>query len=267
MKKLFTVIICALLLLTCAASSLAEELTAFATELTVNQDYSVYSAPDEFSPRSAENDALITAGSSYQAYGEENGWILIQYAVDEEHARFGYILAEALPEGVEIEALDWNTQYAHLMLETALTDDPLQSQSELLTLPEGQMVTVLAMMDGWVYVESEAGDWVRGFVRQDQLRYDSIYYLADHSENLATGTLAITPYGQLTLVMGVKTEDVPAAFLLKDELQDIEIGKAELTEDNDYRLDGTLPEGTTSISFIPVDEDGTQGETLFRVEW
>lgn len=267
MNKLFTVIICALLLLSCAASSLAEELTASATELTVNQDYAVYSAPDTLSPRGAENDAIITAGSSYQAYGEENGWVLIAYPVDEEHARFGYIPAEALPEGTEIGVFDWNTQNAYLMLETALTDDPLQSQSELLTLPEGQMVTVLAMMDGWVYVESGAGDWVRGFVRQDQLHYDSIYHLADHSENLATGALAITPHGQLTLVMGVKTEDAPVAFLLKDELQGIEIGTAELTEDNDYRLDGTLPEGTTSISFIPVNEDGTQGETLFRVEW
>lgn len=255
--------------LTVAPTIPAGELEAQNIHFTGGRKYEVYSAPSD-SPgvlRGGNGKAAVSTNDWIQVFGEEDGWILIQYAIDSQHMRFGYIPAESLPKNARVAPLVWDAKVAYLAQDTFLTDDPLYSQSKLLSLPQGQSVWVLATMGDWAYVESGSGDWARGFVRLEQLYTDSIYYLVDHSENLATGTLAITQSGRLTLVMGVKTAPVPAAFLLKDELQGIEIGTAKLTEYSDYRLESTLPEGTSSISFIPVDENGTQGETLFKVEW
>lgn len=255
--------------LTVAPAIPAGELEAQNIRFTGGQRYEVYSAPSDGPGvlRGGNGKAVVSTNDWIQVFGEEDGWILIQYAIDSQHMRFGYIPAESLPKNARVAPLVWDAKVAYLAQDTSLTDDPLYSQSKLLSLPQGQSVWVLATMGDWAYVESGSGDWARGFVKQELLFTDSIYYLADHSENLATGTMAITPYGRLTLVMGVKTNNVPAAFLLKDELQGIVIGTAKPIDNNDYRLEGSLPEGTTSISFIPVDENGTPGETLFRVEW
>ena len=268
MKKLLTFLLCAALLLACCATALADELEPQAV-LVADQDYPVYSAPDTVGvPRGANNDAVLPAGTEYEVFciDDEDAssiWLLIQYAVDKEHSRFGYISVDALPEDTEIEFAAWESKYAYLAQDASLTDDPLYSQSELAPLPEGQSVLVLASMGEWAYAESGSGDWVRGFVKQSMLHYDMVYYLADHSENLANGTLAVSPDGRLTLCMGLLTEDAPAAFLLKDELQGIEIGLTETSPDGDYLLEAALPDGTTSISFIPVGAE----EALFRAEW
>ena len=270
MKKLLIFIFCAALVF-CATTALADELTVQA-ELIAQQDYPVYSASGATAMRGADNDALLPAGSPFEVYdiisNDEGEWLLIQYAVDEEHSRFGYIAADALPEGVTIGHVSWEIQHAWLNEDAVLTDDPLRSGRELLALPEGQDLTVVSAMGDWAYVISMSGDWAMGFVRQDQLRYDAVYDLVDHSEGFARGLLIVTPYSDVKLAMWFDDKAVPAhAFLLKDELQGIEIGTAEPNGNNNYMLDASLPGGTTSISFIPVDADGTQGETLFRVEW
>lgn len=266
MKKRFAVILCALLIALCAVS-LAEEWTVQA-ELTADQDYPVYSAPDEMSPRGADNDAVLSAGSKFQIYQQLEDWLLIQYDVDEEHSRFGFITAEALPSGMSIASPSYGEgRWAYLTEDTILTDDPLRSQSELMSLSEGYGVFAMTTMGDWAYVQSISGDWFFGFVPQSLLSYTAVYNLRDHSEDVAIGGLAITPYDDLTLVMRITTEDAPAAFLLRDELQGVDIGIAPWIEGNWYQLKAPYPEDTTSISFIPVDESGAPGETLFRVEW
>lgn len=265
MKKCFAVMLCVLLLTLCA-SALADE-WAVQAELVADRDYPVYSAPDEMSPRGADNDAVLPAGSTFQVYDQSEDWLLIQYDVDEEHSRFGFITAEALPSGMSIPSQGWNATTAYLTEDAALTDDPLHSQSALITLPEGHSLTVWTTMGDWAYVENISGDWIYGFVPNELLSYSAVYHLADHSEGLAMGGLVIDPNGELTLAMFLPAEAAPAAVLLKDELQGIEIGTATRLGSNSYQLVAALPEGTTSISFIPVDGSGTPGETLFRVEW
>ena len=265
MKKCFAVLLCALLLALCA-SALADDWIVQA-ELVAERDYPVYSAPDEMSPRGADNDAVLPAGSGFRVYHQSEDWLLIQYDVDEEHSRFGFITADALPAGMSIASSGWHATTAYLTEDAALTDDPLHSQSALITLPEGHSLTVWTTMGDWAYVENISGDWIYGFVPNELLSYSAVYHLADHSEGLAMGGLIVDPNGDLTLAMFLPAETAPAAILLKDELQGIEIGIAERIGDNSYQLYGTLPDGTSSISFIPVDENGSRGETLFRVEW
>ena len=265
MKKCLAVMLCALLLALCA-SALADEWTVQA-ELVATQDYPVYSASDEMSPRGADNDALLPAGTTFQVYDQWEDWLLIQYDVDETRSRFGFITAEALPTDMSIPSLGGTATTAYLTEDAALTDDPLRSQSPLLALPEGHSLTVLTTMGDWAFVEDSCGDFVFGFVPNSLLSYSAVYHLAEHSEGLAMGGLILDPNGDLTLAMFLPAETAPAAILLKDELQGMEIGTAERLESNAYQLKAVLPEGTTSVSFIPVDESGVQGEALFRVEW
>lgn len=266
MKKCLAVLLCALLLMG-AASALADELTVQLV-LTAERDIPVYAVPDALSSPGTGNVTTMPAGTVYEVYTQFGDRLLIQYSIDETHARFAYVDPDVLPAGASVESLTGMARNAYLTEDTVLTDDPLQSQSELLTLPKGQVLVYLATMGDWVYVESISGDWVFGFVPQSLLTYDAFYDLADHSEGLATGMLFVTPDNDLRLAMKLTAETMPAAVLLRDELQGIDIGVAEPDDNDRYLLlDVALPEGTTSISFIPVDGQGTPGETLFRVEW
>lgn len=237
---------------------------------TGGQRYEVYSAPSNGPGvlRGANGNAAVSTNDWIQVFGEENGWILIQYAIDRDHMRFGYIPADALPKDAKVDTLTWYwAKSAYLMSDTSVTDDPLYSRSELMTLPAGSWVTALASMGDWMYIESATGDHLRGFVRQDSLRYDRVYFLSDYSENLATGVLSVTPDNSIQLTMGFEADNAPTAFLLKDELQGVEIGRAGRSAMGEYTLGAPLPAGTASISFIPVNADGSEGEALFRVEW
>lgn len=177
MKKLLTFALCALLILACAATALAHELVPQA-ERTAEQDYVVYTAPDELAPQGE----MLTLGSAFRICGLEEGWLLIQY----NDGRFGYIAA---PEGIDVAALDWETQSAWLTHEVVLTD----GVGELLTLPEGAWVTALATLEDRVYIESSTGDIVRGFVQPEDLRYDMVFTLD------GAGVLTISPDGHFML--------------------------------------------------------------------
>lgn len=247
------------------------QLNAQEIRFTGGQRYDVYSIPSNGpgSLRGGNGKAAVSTNDWIQVFGEEDGWILIQYAIDKDHMRFGYIPADALPAGAKVDTLDWSAaKDAYLTAATAVTDDPLYSRSELTMLPADARVTALATMGDWMYIESSTGDFLRGFVKQDMLCYDKTYFLSDHSDNLADGILTVTPDGRIKLNMGLKGDSSPAAFLLKDELQGIEIGVAERNPLGDYIIPtAPLPANTTSISFIPLDSNNTPGDTLFRVEW
>ena len=254
--------------LTVAPAIPAGELTAQSIKFTGGQKYEVYSAPDGiWALRGNDNKAVVSTNDWIQVFGEENGWILIQYAIDSEHMRFGYIPVESLPKSANVAPLNWKPQDAWLTRETIITDDPLYSRSSLITLPEGAWVTALAKMGDWVYVESSTGDYLRGFVKRTDLRYDMVFDLAGYSDGLAAGTLTVTPEGFMTLSMSLRQESLPASFTLMDEAQHILIGTARIDAQNIYRLEGPLPAGTTSISLIPADGNGLNGTALFQVEW
>ena len=126
----------------------------------------------------------MTAGESFQAYGVEDGWLMIQYG----DGRFGYI---ACPEGSDLQPLSWDdAQSAWLLGEVVLTD----GVNELLTLPDGAWVTVLMTLEDRVYIESSTGDIVRGFVQAANLRYDMVFASEDGS-----ATLTVSPDGHFTL--------------------------------------------------------------------
>lgn len=154
--------------LTVAPSIPRGELSAESIKFTGGKKYEVYAAPSSSSLRGANGKAIVSTNDWIQVFGSENGYILIQYAIDKDQMRFGYIDEKALPKNASVQELIWpNAVSASITQRTILTDDPLNSQNALLTLPQGSEVTFLAVMGDWAYVETTDGEWARGFVPQN----------------------------------------------------------------------------------------------------
>ena len=147
------------------------ELVAQEIEFTGGQQYPVYSAPDENSLRGNNGKALVSTNGWIQVFGEENGWILIQYSIDKTHYRFGYIDAASLPKKAEVSDLSFTGVAAVISGAVTVTDDPLFSKSELATLSGGETVTWLATMGDWAYIEAEG---FRGFVPAGALSFSQM---------------------------------------------------------------------------------------------
>lgn len=127
-----------------------------AHDLPFNEDerYYVYIGPGKSYGRSGNGKAAVSTNDWIQVFGEYNGWLLIQYGIDDERWRIGWITANALPDGVKAPALrfmedDWCT----LSEAWALTDDPLRSHTSLVKLPVDAEVLRLAWLnEDWTYV-------------------------------------------------------------------------------------------------------------------
>ena len=146
------------------------ELTATEIQFTGGKKYEVYSAPDKGSIRGGKGKAKVSTNGWIQVFGKEDGWILIQYSIDSEHYRFGYIDATSLPKNAEAAELDFAGIEAVIDHPVTVTDDPLYSQSALTTQSGGESVAWLATMGDWAYIE---GAGFRGFVPLDALSFPS----------------------------------------------------------------------------------------------
>lgn len=133
--------------------------------LRTGEKYDVFSAPGRSSYRPANGKAVMSTNDWVQIFGEEDGWVLVQYDISSGEMRFGYVDASVLPRNANIRQLSWASIPYTTVVRTALTDDPLNSCKQLMQLPEGEQVTCLATMGSWLYVETELnGRAVRGFI-------------------------------------------------------------------------------------------------------
>ena len=146
------------------------ELTAQEVEFVGGKKYEVYSGPGMDTIRSGNGKAAVSTNGWIQVFGQENGWILIQYSIDNSHYRFGYIGADSLPKDAYVGYLNF---YARSMVVTntvSVTDDPLYSKSALTTVNAGESVIWLATMGDWAYIE---GANYRGFVPMNAIELPS----------------------------------------------------------------------------------------------
>ena len=144
------------------------DLKATEIKFTGGKKYEVYSAPDKNSIRGGNGKAKVSTNGWIQVFGKENGWILIQYSIDSEHYRFGYISEKALPKKAAVEDLQFSPVSAVIDHPVSVTDDPLFSQSTLTTFTGGETVSWLATMGNWAYIE---GTDFRGFIPADALAF------------------------------------------------------------------------------------------------
>ncbi len=130
---------------------------------TGGQKFPVYSGPGEQYVRAANGKASVSTNDWIQVFGTEKGYVLIQYALSSDRMRFGYIDQNVLPKNALVSALSLDHAAARITSPCAMTDDPLYSRSTVLSLQQGEEVTWLATMGGWVYIECERAAQ-RGFV-------------------------------------------------------------------------------------------------------
>ena len=147
-------------------------------QFTGNKRFGVYTGPGENYVRANNNKATVSTNGWIQVFGSEAGWILIDYSIDANHYRFGWIPESSLPANATVKEIEWDPINAVLGRSLNLTDDPLYSQSALVRLNEGTEVTCLGTMGKWAYVEywNEATqELYRGFVPLADLTVDDGY--------------------------------------------------------------------------------------------
>ena len=124
----------------------------------------VYNGPGTAYGQSGNGSARVSTNDWIQVFGEEDGWIMIQYDITRDRMRIGWIEADVLPSGTTVPQLRFTPIPAAVLSGVSLTDDPLGSQDSCGYLREGVTVQWLATMGDWAYVESTDGSLLRGFV-------------------------------------------------------------------------------------------------------
>lgn len=148
--------------------------------LRPSEKYDVFAAPGRDSYRAADGKAVMSTNDWVQIFGEEDGWLLVQYDISREQMRFGYIDASALPRNTEVQQLTWyDLPEQTILTSTYVTDDPLCSRSAICWLDAGDKVEVLSEFGTWYYVEVTpgTGKTLRGFIPQtaiDLLTWDDL---------------------------------------------------------------------------------------------
>lgn len=148
----------------------SNELVPQTVRFSSGKKYDVLSAPNANAMRGANGKAAVSTDDWIQVFGQENGWLLIQYAIDSTHYRIGYISAEALPRNAAIPVLQFREDKAYTTEAVNVTDDPFYSQSVLTTISKDKSIVVLGYIGDWAYIE---GENYRGFVMQKTIQVDN----------------------------------------------------------------------------------------------
>lgn len=148
--------------------------------LRPKEKYDVFAAPGRSSYRAANGKAEMSTNDWVQIFGEEDGWLLVQYDISRDQMRFGYIDASALPRNTEVQPLVWyDLPEQTIKYGVSVTDDPLVSNSVIHRLGTGEKVKVLSSFGSWYYIETtdNYGRLLRGFVPRsciDLLTWDDM---------------------------------------------------------------------------------------------
>lgn len=151
---------------------LPPELQLYPASFPAGKRWPVYAGPGEQYPRSGNGKGVVSTNGPMDVLGEYNGYLLVHYAISEEKHRIGWIDGAALKKGETVPPLAFNEVRGETLRQNStLTDDPLFSGSEMLSLKKGTKVTWLASLgDAWAYVRVESkGEVWYGFVPLDAL--------------------------------------------------------------------------------------------------
>lgn len=151
----------------------AGTLSAKEVQFTSGEKYEVFQGPGKEYGQAGNGKAIVSTNDWIQVFGEESGWILIQYNISSDHMRMGWIPADALPSKVEISELVYSPVTAMMAYEVNLTDDPLNSQTSIATIAQGTEVNWLASMGEWAYIEKTDAQPLRGFVKIESLEIEA----------------------------------------------------------------------------------------------
>lgn len=135
------------------------------------QKYAVYSGPGTDYFRAANGKAVVSTNDWIQVFGTDGDFVFIQYAIDSQHMRFGYIDSSSLPKGTALSPCPFTPAEAEIAANADVTDDPLNSAGSIFTLKAGDQVTLLTTLENYAYVEGVNENVpFRGFVPLDKVQ-------------------------------------------------------------------------------------------------
>ena len=146
--------------------------TPISVTLRPREKYDVFAAPGRDSYRAANGKAVMSTNDWVQIFGEEDGWVLVQYDISRDQMRFGYVDASVLPRDTEVQTLHWyDLPEQTVKVNINVTDDPLVSRSIIGYLNAGDTVKVLSEFGSWYYIEmtNSQGETLRGFIPQTSI--------------------------------------------------------------------------------------------------
>lgn len=254
------------------------ELIAEDVKFAKGEKYEVYSGPGKDYLRAADGKAVVSTNDWIQVFGKEDGWILIQYEIDKDHMRFGWIPEKALPKSASVDELSFIHETVTLLDTAFLTDDPLFSHTMLLTLPKGTTVYHLSDMGDWAYIESCSGDCVRGFVNRALIRTGRVYELencpANNGTQVMNGTLvvkssAIEADFSSIIHDGYQSVSVQGYCLYDTFTGNLLFKLTNINPNGNYTGSGMLPSDVTSIQIVPILPNGEKAgkDLTVTVEW
>ena len=260
------------------------ELSAQKIKFTGGQKFPVYSGPGPEYERGANGKASVSTNDWIQVFGSENGYIMIQYAISSSQMRIGWIDQSALPKNASVSPLRFAYDDATITANTFLTDDPLNSQTRLITLYSGASVKWLSTMGSWVYVEvSGSGSKpVRGFVPMSAISKNktketvSASFRATDYSALANAEITYGASSTFTVTVSgpaawnltgadkitgyqVYANNVPLSAQTSMQQQSVSNGWSAV-----FTLTAAVPSGTTVIGLCPVHANtgANAGETI-----
>lgn len=141
--------------------------------------FDVYSGPGKDYLREEDGRASVSSDDWILVFGEESGWLMVLYRMNEKQLRFGWIEATQEQAGVDVSELTWVNEPVRIYGE--VTNDPFYDASAIMDEWEKQSLSVSdgsllgALGDTWAYVktQTEDGEAVRGFVFNNRFYYNA----------------------------------------------------------------------------------------------
>lgn len=138
------------------------------------QNIPVYTGPGKHYFRGAKGKASVGTGDWVRCYGWDNGCYLIEYEVNSDRNRVGYIRPEDIRGNYSVNPISLpNARLAVVFSnEASLTDDPFRSGTSFCDVPAGTEATAFFFADDRVFVElNHSGvGLTRGFAPLSALR-------------------------------------------------------------------------------------------------
>lgn len=243
------------------------QLRATPVDFRGGQKFAVYAGPGEDYLRPVKGKCVVSTNDWIQVFGQENGWLLIQYARSSQQLRFGYISASALKKSNvsinDMDDLSFTPTPVYAARDTAVTDDPLLAQEPLASVPQGSEMTYLDVMGEWAHVEASlGGERLRGFVPLADLQFPApsrVYPVAKEFSGYRVSGQAELTQEELTLSLHVTGEEAQKVTAYQIYLNNTLLTAVSLVQsEKDQSLIFTfslnrLPE---VIGLCPVDAEG-----------
>ena len=246
-------------------------------KFTGGKKYEVYQGPGESYGRSGNGKAAVSTNDWIQVFGEENGWIMIQYDISRDHMRIGWIRESALPRNTHVSPLSFSSTTAYTLSSVTLTDDPLFTETSVRTISQGTEVEWLATMGEWAYIECRSSSLIRGFVPKNQLSTNHTFTLENYADASRyayplRGTLTIASNGSVTMSItsasSMPNGQAVASFALYNQATGQLLATAVKSSAGTFSAQSYQGGSASAFLIVPVDsqgiEDRSQAVTIQR---